>query len=69
MLCFTASLHLRCVSTDLPLDLGFMLEASCHQRGVGFLVDSYKLGADTPPELNLSRHSLGELDSIFQCFL
>ena len=55
----TASLHLRRLSTDLPVDLGSVLEASGHQRGVGFLLDSCKLGADTPRELNLSRHSSG----------
>ena len=69
MLYLTVSLHLKRVSTDLPVDLGSVLEASCHQRGVGFLVDSCKLGTDTPPELNLSRHSSGELDSFAQCFL
>ena len=30
VLCLIASLHLRRVSTDLPVDLGSMLEASCH---------------------------------------
>ena len=67
MLCLTTSLHPRCISTDL-VDIGSVLEASGHQRGVGFLVDSCKLGAETPPELNVSRHSSGELDSIAQCF-
>ena len=40
MLCLSTSLHLRHISTDPPVDLGSVLEVSCHQRGVGFLVDS-----------------------------
>ena len=68
VLCLTASLHPRCISTDLPVDIGSMLEASGHQRGVAFLVDSCKLGAETPLELNVSRHSSSELYRISQCF-
>ena len=56
----TASLHLRCIRTDLPVDLGSVLEVSCHQQGVGFLVNFCKLGAETPLELNASRDSSGE---------
>lgn len=33
-----ASLHLRQTSTDLPVDLGSMLEVSHHQRGMGSLL-------------------------------